>query len=90
MMRWKCGPTFPQPSRYRAIKVVVGDVSADGTTLLNDFALTKLRAQVVPFAVDPGNLADIRKDISNDGQIVLNDVALTKLNQGNGRILTCP
>jgi hypothetical protein len=70
--------------------VVVGDVSADGKTLLNDFALTKLRAQVVPFAVDPGNLADIRKDISNDGQIVLNDVALTKLNQGNGRILTCP
>jgi hypothetical protein len=71
-------------------RVVVGDVSEDGQTLLNDFALVKLRAQQLPFDVDPGSLADIRKDLSHDGQFVLNDAAICKLNQFNGRSLVCP
>jgi hypothetical protein len=71
-------------------KMVTGDVSGDGQTLLNDLALVKLRAQAGPSTIDPASIDDIRRDISCDGSVLLNDVALAKMNNGNGQVLTCP
>jgi hypothetical protein len=68
--------------------IVQGDASGDRKTLLNDFAIVKIRASTPPAAITSGLLSDIRADMSKDGSILLNDVAIVKL--ANGRQVTCP